>query len=620
MKFCNQCGSKVLDGQKVCTQCGTGLIQRKKPEPDPTYQAVSNVSQPEIKEKEKTSEAEIQKEPEAVPIRTKTHLSNKKKAGIGAAAAVLLLLAGSYQVMASQFSPEKTVEDLFDAVSEGDEERVADYVIRADGEKLDSDQLTWVMDMLQDPFLYGDIKHNMTQTALHYQKNGASADTDQVFFAGIPLALEQTGKRLGLFDRYSAVLHPLDLEVGLDHGDAIWTLNGETVNAQEVNTGIHNLGLHYPGTYELSVEVDMVFGRHEVERTVVHDGQWIEIPLHTDSLNIISHIAGADLYVNEEKTDITLEHGLTSFDRVLYDDGITFYAVADTLFGEITSKDVSPGESEIELQFLIGEELAGELLDQKFAALDEGRYLDEYSDVSGVNQVPTAVSIMADQAYLFEGKHDRFWQITVPYRETWRAHEDAGGEESYRDYDLVLMMPGNEGEWQVQELTMTNEERSGDWLSRNYDEEAQFAYLEERQPEDSKAAYRANEMSHVNDLINGFHTDNVSAINGGDKSRAVRMIHADAGAYRKTVTDYIDYLRGRDITQEFKGSDVIDVKEDGAEDVYVVTTEDLYIIHNNEENRSREAKFLTKYKVMLTDEGYSILELMSTDQLWSESL
>lgn len=617
MKFCSQCGNGIQAGQKVCTQCGARLLNEEKAENGYTNNIVSNEEkvQKEIQSIEKTEQ------PERVQARTKKPGSKKKKAGIVAVVAGVALVAGSYQVIASQFGPEKTVEGLFDAVSEGDKEQLATYLIRADGEEIDDHQLEWVMETLQDPFLYGEVKEEMTQAAFHYRENGGAAESEPGFSTGVPLNLEQTKKAFGLFDDYAAVLHPMEMEIGLKHEGATWALNGETVPSQEIKFGVYSLGLHYPGTYELSADIEMIFGSHEVNETVVHDGRWIEIPLYTESLGIVSHIEGAELYVNEESTGVVLEHGLSSFDQLLYDDGLSLYAVVDTPFGELTSESVSPRASEIELHFPVGEGLVKDILDLLFADLDEGRFLEQYSDLSGINEVPTDVSVMADQAYLQEGKHDRFWQITVPYRETWQANGDAGGEESIRDYDLVLMMPGNQSEWQVQDLWLTDEPRHGNWVTRSYDEESQFAYLEALQPEeDGKASYRADEIGYLDELFNNFHSDNVNAINGGNKNHAVRMIHESAGNYAKSVTDYIDYLRGRNITQEFKGSKVIDVREEGSEDVYIVTTEDRYIIHHNEDGRSREAMFETEYKVILTEEGYFVLELVSTDEKWNESL
>ncbi|WP_177304810.1 TcaA NTF2-like domain-containing protein [Salisediminibacterium selenitireducens] len=589
----------------------------RKPEPEHKGEEVRIEKQ--IQEEESMS-SDLQEQSPKPPTRTKKPLSKKKKATIGVAVAGVALLFGSYQVMTAQFTPEKTVEGIFDAVAEGDKERLGDYLVRADGEELEDHQLTLMIDMLQDPFLFEEVKNDMNLSALQYRENEAIAGEDHTFSSDIPIALEQKGKKLMIFDDYAAVLYPLDMEVRLDYEDVAWSLNGEEVSSYEVSTGIYSLGPQYLGTYDLSVEIDMAFGRHEIEETVVHDGRWLEVPLHMEALEIISHISGAELYVNDAVMDITLEHGETFFDRVLYDEGMMLHAVADTPFGEMASEPVPLDESKIELKYAVGEDLAEELMDMRFAELDAGRFLDDYSDVSEVNEVPVAISFIPEEAYLQEGKQDMFWQVTIPYRETWQSPDETGGEESVRDYELVLILPGDDDEWRVQELWVTNEQFSGEWITRSYDEEAQFAYLEELQTMDGKASYRANETAYLNELINGFHDDNVNAINGGDKSRAVRMIHEDAGAYKKTVTDYIDYLRGRNITQEFKGSDVIGVSEGSEEDIYIVKTEDLYIIHNNDEDRSREAKFLTEYKVVLTDDGYYLLELESTEQLWSESL
>jgi len=104
--FCQECGTKNDDSSMFCAECGSKLNH-----PNEVVSGSAITNQPTGMEVPLTQPVYIQ--PQAVPAPPRKPMSTKKKVIIGVVGLLLILIVGGYNVVKSQFSPEKVTEKFF---------------------------------------------------------------------------------------------------------------------------------------------------------------------------------------------------------------------------------------------------------------------------------------------------------------------------------------------------------------------------------------------------------------------------------------------------------------------------------------------------------------------------
>ncbi|RTX88929.1 zinc-ribbon domain-containing protein [Staphylococcus pragensis] len=144
MAYCKHCGSKIVPGQRVCTQCGTRLVTEASSAP---------------------------------PFQNEPRKSKKVHVLIKILVAVLIVvLVGAYFVAKHQLLPEKDGAHIAQALTSEDTKTLAKY-LTTNGKHLTDDELKAYIKMLKahgDLQNYADEIQNSIKQIVHHTKDTSS--------------------------------------------------------------------------------------------------------------------------------------------------------------------------------------------------------------------------------------------------------------------------------------------------------------------------------------------------------------------------------------------------------------------------------------------------------------
>ncbi|MCG3412412.1 zinc-ribbon domain-containing protein [Staphylococcus massiliensis] len=182
MKFCRQCGAKLREGTKVCTNCGAKIT------------ASHEASQ--SKQQNDTTQTSNQPSRNQTP---KKPMSKKTKIIIGAIAALLILLLIAYLIAKSQLSPEKQADQIASDIRNNDAKSLSQHVTK-NSEDLSETEATAYLEYIDHASnrdtVADHIKNKSQSLDKSFTSNSVSADNETI------MNIDKNGKKFLLFPNY----------------------------------------------------------------------------------------------------------------------------------------------------------------------------------------------------------------------------------------------------------------------------------------------------------------------------------------------------------------------------------------------------------------------------------
>lgn len=243
--------------------------------------------------------------------------------GILIVAIVLIFIGGN--IFKGLFDSEVGIDKIQAAMDDNN----LDYLknrIEIEGREgnLKTEELKAIVDLLKDSIYNGNLK-------------GLDGDLDKNIY------LKKEGKEKFIFDKYILVLKPYRVIVRSNIPDSIVYIDDNEVGliskdsselvCSNISPGVHNIRVVYEGEYSKLEGKDQIicFNRDSDEfySDINLDGSYVEIH---------SNIENANLYVNEENTNISLANGY-KLGPIAMDKSISISAKAE-IEGQVFESDV----------------------------------------------------------------------------------------------------------------------------------------------------------------------------------------------------------------------------------------------------------------------------------------
>ncbi|BGE81461.1 hypothetical protein SPETJ133_04160 [Staphylococcus petrasii] len=221
MAYCKHCGSKIVPGQKVCTQCGTRLVT------------------------ETSSVPPFQNEPRKsrkIPVLVKILV-----------AVLLVILVGAYFVAKHQLSPEKDVNHIVKALRDEDAKTLSKY-LSTEKKQLTVEETKAYISLLKEDGNLVDISNDIEKAISEVNDGGkreASVSLRHGNFNRI-FNVEKKGKKYLLFDNLEYTVPTNDINIkSSDEGEITYNLNGKEYHIKLEKDKTIELGYMPVGKYTL---------------------------------------------------------------------------------------------------------------------------------------------------------------------------------------------------------------------------------------------------------------------------------------------------------------------------------------------------------------------------------
>lgn len=603
MKFCSQCGKQKEPKHRVCIYCGAS-------DPDFDPKKGDPVREREAKAGTENSGDKNPKQP-----------MTRKQKYILTAAVVMTAATGSfYYIGSGQSDPMGVVESFITGLDDGDAEKVrSTLVTAADYEQVSLKQAELFMEYIdQGPYLLEEIAYQLAESAENYQET----DEIEAFFGNGegPVDLEVAGSTWFFFDDYAITMEPEDFVIEFS-GDAEIRVDDVEVDWERLDRQQVSLGEFDFDEYEITVFKSTVFDEMEQTASVDHNSRNIQsFDFDTGEVMVTSSIREVELLHNGDETGMMIE-AEESLSPVYMGDEIMLGAKADTAFGEIYAEEKPIDSGFVEFQFTPDDETAESVMSDITDLYKDEGFLEFARGISEIEVIETVGFSIEDMELMQLSNGD--WEISVPIYEQW-VTGDAVSEEQLEStepevFDLQLSYNSSTDEWGIAERNAIADDISStdQWETVDFDSESKVEELIDA----LDLSVAEEDLEDIEDqleiMINEYHEHHVAAINGESIHDVKAFIDDDAEDYEQSVQDYIDYARNEGITQEFNGSDLISYEEQEG-NLLEITTVDRYYIHTDNGGTTHLTEFESTYLVSDGEEGFSLINLESTDEKWRE--
>ncbi|HEY4600831.1 MAG TPA: hypothetical protein VIG73_06080 [Cerasibacillus sp.] len=318
---CQHCGHELTNNEDVCPNCG-GFIEKQ----------------------------------------TNQETGEKKKLGKkpffigGAILAVIIILSVFYTTGKAKFDPNKQIQAFKEAVLDEKTKDVAAMLLSSENSlEITEDNTKKLVDYLKnnnDDF--NQLIERLEDQASDYEK-GRKSYTDGVYGT---INLEKGGKKWLFFDEYHFVVVPAHIHISSANSEIDILINDEKVDTTSEH-GTHNkkYGPYMPGEYTVKGKLESEYFDAEEKEDIVlfdlnEDVARAEIEMNIGRVHVSSPFSGeATLFINDKKTDITVERGRKLIGQFPLDEPITFHVEKEMPWDTIQSDKKALNEEGPEINF-----------------------------------------------------------------------------------------------------------------------------------------------------------------------------------------------------------------------------------------------------------------------------
>ena len=243
MNFCGNCGARVKEGQKICTQCGHPLNSKRHSDTQ------SNHNQDTTDRNRSQHDSNQQ--------RSQSKSSNKRF-WIILIIIVLILAAlfAAYKIISSQLSAKKESETIAHDIRKGKTGDLSKH-LQSDGKHLSKTETkAWYRYIKQEdsPSRIADEVETVGKkmTKHNYHQMGVSSGDQNV------LNVKRDGKQYGIFKKYAFEVPKQQVTIDPDDsGELKYEYNGNTRKSNLTEENTKTLGSFPLGIYDLKAQQDV---------------------------------------------------------------------------------------------------------------------------------------------------------------------------------------------------------------------------------------------------------------------------------------------------------------------------------------------------------------------------
>lgn len=611
MRFCTSCGAKKIDDTPFCNECGAKFEDMK------VSQTRNAANTPGL-----------------------GALSLKSKLIIGAVLAVLILGFGLYKFGDSMTDKSKLLATFTENLEKGDVKELVKMLDSPDESLEVTEQ--HVKDLVkfleEDPYQKEEL---IAQLRANSKAGGfklVPVDSEQF---GMPqlITFEKRGKHFFLYDNYDFVLQTFPLTVNTNYEDLTYFIDGEEVKSELVEEGYVSLGNKLPGNYEIKAVLSSDFVELEKEVEVSHfSPSSIEMYLDIDYVTIQSNVDGAKVLVNNKDTGIKVTADEeVEVGPVLLDGSMTVKIEKETPFGKMQSSAVPIDDDYLTVNLSLTKEEKEKVTKQLvtfLTSVSKSRVNGDKSLVEGhtdylqkewIDTVDeenwsysgylSDIRVNEDSYYL--GKEEGKWMAVVEAVETWKeySYNDSSGsiepEDVTLSYSYEFTYDEKEKKWAVNYFDNKSGMDESNLAKVEFDVAAQQKQFE-ASPVFKEVKTEMNQDG-IAPFVENYVYTSVDAINSRDFSYVSGLIDPSSKDYIKEVSNYIDYLEEKEITEELLDIEIVDIKEKN-DTTFIVSTQEEYQIYYSD-GTAKHKTFNSKYEVKSTPDGYRMYKLIETKEV-----
>ena len=571
-------------------------------------------------------------------------LSLKTKIILGSILAILIIGFSLYKVGESYTDKTKVLENFEEHLKKGNVSELV-HLLDSDDEsvKIKKKNVEALLKYLKEnpdekEYLLSQLHENSNQDGIVLA--ASSDDSNQI------ITFEKKGKRFFLYDNYDFVLHSFPLVVNTNYDELRFFLNGKEVASPVKDGDQVTLGSFLPGTYKVKAVLTSDFVELEKEIEVSHFGETeSDLSLDVDYVYVNSNVDGASILINGKDTGVKVnKEEAVEVGPVLIDGSMTLQVEKELPFGKAQSPSVSIEQNDISANLILNDEQKEAVTNEikqyllnysKAIAYQDKKYLKENNLIvsdfvsssfeelfnGDLNYFGYLVNLKLDLESVYLEEIEGEWTVGVSVLEEWMEDYVYSGdsislsEEEYaRTYRLTY-----------------DSKTAKKWIVDSWDSSWSFddskakkveidAAAQKKQLESSpkfNSIYKEELNSDVSTFVESYITSSVQAFNYRDFSIISNEIDPSSD-YTKTVSDYIDHLEEKGITEDLVNINIEKVEQQNDVTFHVYTLEEYHIYYND--NTAKYKAFEGKYEVRSTTEGLKMYKLLSTDEVDSQDL
>ncbi|MDY0404607.1 hypothetical protein P5G51_003565 [Virgibacillus sp. 179-BFC.A HS] len=453
----------------------------------------------------------------------------------------------------------------------------------------------------------------------------------------------QKGKFLWLYKAHKVAARDQFAVLAKGDNAITYTFEGKKMKPHEDNGDEVVFGPFVPGIYHVVANYDGKYGKTSKKDTVTMDGtdQYTDIDLNIPVARVTFHVSNADKFetskayiqLNDEKISLDASGTSKEIGPLLLDGSQQVQTVVNMPWGKVTSKPTKVTESEFSLE-------ADIIAPKDFQAVTETiqtfgeQYLQALAEKStkplkvATNDVKDAVTEGIDSLNkdtYFSGKleqveldkgslttrsdqKDMAIQLMVQLDTSEAYHELTQKADLYSN-QLVATI-GLSYDKDKKTWTVDSWETGDPWSFFTASETVSGNKKLYAPSKDTVANAQAKERNaEIRALMESYTQASVDAINYRDFSFMSGYLTAD-GPRRKEARDYIDYVDDNDIYEEWLGTELEKVEEEGT-NAWKVTVKESFKIDKGGDTSDKTYRTIVIVKKV--DDQYLVDELISTD-------
>ncbi|WP_158630150.1 zinc ribbon domain-containing protein [Cohnella sp. AR92] len=577
----------------------------------------------------------------ASPIRSR-RLSRKWILIASAALLVILLLAGGYKFEQYRLSEGRVLDKLEKALDKKDGAALASLLTSENAQlKLDADKTRGFLAYLD---AYPSAAHEL-MSELRKQSFRLDNDDDDYSNDEAVIRLEKS-KKYVLFQEYKLVVEPVFIRLGSNYKDVSLFIDGQEVFKTTRENEHKEFGPYLPGLYDLEAkmatgfvdlsakqEAEIWYGNKQYEASLDLQAERVEVltGLEQSGLQGKLLINGQDTGLNPFET--------TSFGPVTTDGSMNLSVEAEFPWGTIRSNEMAIASTSVELNLADSEDLQKALIER--VAQYETEWLDGLTSKDSSKLTTGTAKLRAELqssiGYMGQSDYIAMWKYTGAQYDldSFRLQKSEDGQwmasltliarflsGQYRVGDLPPQELYEDG--QGQDVVLVYDETAKAWLVDSiqtfydgFEMSDRIKDVPEQNPKLFKSTAGASSASvdwnssEVGAFLLQYLSSSVEAINSRDFSLVSGMID-EAGPSYKESSSYIDYLKGKGITEQLLSANVDQVQtlDDGSYQASTSETYDIYYQDGSVKTKS----FKAVYKIVLMDGVLRVNQLIETKE------
>ncbi|SEO25910.1 hypothetical protein SAMN04488134_105164 [Amphibacillus marinus] len=262
--YCKTCGEKNGENDGYCKKCGAPLNK-------------------EIKKEGATSTSQANKKP----------MTKATKIKLGVGFGLIICLIVTYQLLNRYYSFEAQVNRHIETIQEADATKLSSQLVTYDSNfEISETSIQPLISYLNEtPTYMREVSDRL--------RNEATA-----FDFSYELYIEQSGKHLGMFDRYQLVIEPVYIEVETTIDGAEISVNGGDPESYQ-SSQVLVIGPVSPGLHAFTASFNAETAQLQYEENAVvlggYGSDYVYLPLHAVTIEIATDIADTAVYINDNE-------------------------------------------------------------------------------------------------------------------------------------------------------------------------------------------------------------------------------------------------------------------------------------------------------------------------------